>query len=494
MDELLKGRLLEELQTMPQLKYEDLRPVAEPKIELLNEEQAVFYEEIIQFVYMGSDAGAPMKYLLKGYAGTGKTFLISMVIERLLLQGLKVCVTAPTGKAVRVLKKAAQYKNSRLDYRTMHSLLGLRESIDGYGNQRFIQLNKDAATVGDYDVIIHDETSMLGGELIIGGKSVTGLFDYMDMFQVKLIAVGDFCQIPPIGKTLCIMAREEFQREHQIHVGELTQIVRQAKDNPMIELTMKIRKYQGRADILPIRTTKYNPKNLDGVFHLNDGDTKFFYRLLKSYFTSDQFKKDSDFVKVLAWTNKAVDSITEVIRFFVHGKNAPKLCIGEKLLVDKPAFAVSDDITKTPSIGTNSELEILSFEIVEKPYKGTTLKYYRAKITIEGIATKKQIRVIHEDSEGTFRKITEHLVELAKSHKKGSWEAAKAHGEYYQLFKVFAQVKYNYCITCHKAQGSTYANCIVMESDIDKNRKIKERNCIKYTAFTRPSHRLFIAI
>jgi ATP-dependent exoDNAse (exonuclease V) alpha subunit len=55
-----------------------------------------------------------------------------------------------------------------------------------------------------------------------------------------------------------------------------------------------------------------------------------------------------------------------------------------------------------------------------------------------------------------------------------------------------AQVKYNYAITAHKSQGSTYENVIVIEPDIDANSKIVERNRIKYVAYTRAKSLLFI--
>ena len=53
-------------------------------------------------------------------------------------------------------------------------------------------------------------------------------------------------------------------------------------------------------------------------------------------------------------------------------------------------------------------------------------------------------------------------------------------------------MSYSYEITAHKAQGSTYDNAFVLEADMDINRKIKERNRIKYTAFTRPKYKLFV--
>lgn len=79
-------------------------------------------------------------------------------------------------------------------------------------------------------------------------------------------------------------------------------------------------------------------------------------------------------------------------------------------------------------------------------------------------------------------------------------ELAKAKGkdggphwrDYYEFQKNFAQVAYNYAITAHKAQGSTYENVLLFESDILENKNLMERHRIRYTALTRTSKLLAI--
>jgi ATP-dependent exoDNAse (exonuclease V) alpha subunit len=60
------------------------------------------------------------------------------------------------------------------------------------------------------------------------------------------------------------------------------------------------------------------------------------------------------------------------------------------------------------------------------------------------------------------------------------------------MLKWSDNVMHNYAITAHKAQGSTYENVILIEEDLDRNKKIVERNRIKYTAYTRAKNKLFI--
>jgi exodeoxyribonuclease-5 len=72
------------------------------------------------------------------------------------------------------------------------------------------------------------------------------------------------------------------------------------------------------------------------------------------------------------------------------------------------------------------------------------------------------------------------------------FEKTRAWQDFYKFKENFADVSYAYAITAHKSQGSTYRYVFAIESDMDANSKIEEMNRIKYTAFTRPSHRLFI--
>ena len=63
---------------------------------------------------------------------------------------------------------------------------------------------------------------------------------------------------------------------------------------------------------------------------------------------------------------------------------------------------------------------------------------------------------------------------------------------YFNILKWNAEVGYNYAITAHKSQGSTYTHVILIEEDMEGNKRTVERNRIKYTAYSRPTNKLFI--
>jgi len=109
---------------------------------------------------------------------------------------------------------------------------------------------------------------------------------------------------------------------------------------------------------------------------------------------------------------------------------------------------------------------------------------------MEGKNKEKMINIVHEDSEAAFAKILDSLKKIAvkcpPNEKGWKWK------EYYEMKEHFAEIKYNYAITAHKAQGSTYDNCMVIDWDLSQNPTVIERNRIRYVAITRPRKLLFM--
>lgn len=476
------SRLLELPEPADSKKKQEKRWVKEPDLGLLTPQQRQVFDKLVERI----DSPESNLTLLKGYAGTGKTFLIAMFVEWFLYnrKGKRVALTAPTNKAVKVQKSAADYQDPNLYYATIHGLLGLREQIDGYGRQKFVQVNKNDASVEDYFLVVVDESSMLADELF------DLLVPYTDYHNLKILFVGDPAQIPPVGKSDSIPFMKAQQEQYQIECLELTDIVRQSVDNPIIRTTMKVREFLGRDIVIPTRDDCFDERNMDGVFFFDVEKKDQFYSIIKHYFTSENFKRDADFMKIVAFTNKTVNTFNKIVRHFIYGKGVGKICVGEKLIADGPIKNEEDIIL----FSTNDEFEVVSFTDKEIMYQEVPFRYYDTVVVQTGLYgdVTKQIKILHESSEEDYQLIIEHLKELALAEKRGSWEAARQWEKYFRFQEVFAPVKYNYAITAHKAQGSTFSNCMVLEADIDIQKKIRDRNRIKYTAFTRPKHRLFV--
>lgn len=451
-----------------------------PDTSTLTDDQREIFDSFMEVVKQPEDAIC----ILKGYAGTGKTYLTTMLMEEILsTMNVSVAVTAPTNKAVKVLKKQSKFSEQvvNLCFSTIHSLLGLREKIDGYGKQTFVRMREEDVKVGQYQIIIVDESSMLADELF------DQLMSYTKVYNLKLIFIGDPAQIPPVNQGEFVLFTPEGEKKYEATVGSLTQVLRQSLDNPIISMTMKIRNAIGRDVAIPIRNDAFDEETMDGVYFMTGDDKEAFYAILKRYFVSDNFKEDADFMKIVAYTNKTVRIFNTRVRKMIYGDERTKIMVGEKLIANKPIMDDNDSVL----FSTNDEFEVVSYVINSGHFKGVEFNYYEAIVNSYSMGNR-MIKIIHESSQEDYDLVLEHLLSEAKAVKQGTWDAAGKWKDFYAFQTIFADVNYNYAITAHKSQGSTYGNVVVIESDIDINRRIVERNRIKYTAFTRPKHKLFI--
>jgi len=439
-------------------------------------------------------------YVIKGWAGTGKTYCISVLI-RYVLEVMysshawyKVAVTGPTNKSVRVIKKTAGIKNNRVTFQTIHKLLGLKEKITQDGQQVFENDGFLKPGINSINLLIIDEVSMLNDDLFQKIIKYRG--------KLKIICMGDPAQIPPVGRPDCIPFREEMAAGYRIKTLSLKQIMRQKKDNAIIESSVAIRSELGRAKNPVEPITKLNEKG-EGIEFLNlniPEIRKGFLEILRRYFVTDEFKKDSEYAKIIAWRNKTVATMNDVIRKVIYGDEAlgSKILVGEKLIANNPIIQGESIV-----LNTNDEFSVDSFVIDSddlryhvsdhpdvEPFP-ITLKYYETVVSYlddEDKTVRVNIQILHEDSEVDFKKLA-NLLKLRAIEKKGkdkSWLV------YYNFLRKYADVNYGYCITAHKSQGSTYNTTFVLEDDIDMNWEIVERNRIKYTAYTRSSRKLYV--
>jgi exodeoxyribonuclease-5 len=439
-------------------------------------------------------------YVIKGWAGTGKTYCISVLI-RYVLEVMysshawyKVAVTGPTNKSVRVIKKTAGIKNNRVTFQTIHKLLGLKEKITQDGQQVFENDGFLKPGINSINLLIIDEVSMLNDDLFQKIIKYRG--------KLKIICMGDPAQIPPVGRPDCIPFREEMAASYRIKTLSLKQIMRQKKDNAIIESSVAIRSELGRVKNPVEPITKLNEKG-EGIEFLNlniPEIRKGFSEILRRYFITDEFKKDSEYAKIIAWRNKTVATMNDVIRKVIYGDEAlgSKILVGEKLIANNPIIQGESIV-----LNTNDEFSVDSFVIDSddlryhvsdhpdvEPFP-ITLKYYETVVSYlddEDKTVRVNIQILHEDSEVDFKKLA-NLLKLRAIEKKGkdkSWLV------YYNFLRKYADVNYGYCITAHKSQGSTYNTTFVLEDDIDMNWEIVERNRIKYTAYTRSSRKLYV--
>jgi exodeoxyribonuclease-5 len=467
---------------IPEVNAVQKRYIQEPDLSYLKAQQPEAFNMLTEFV---KDESKRM-ILLQGFAGVGKTVVVNVFVEWYLMRyrTKSVAMTATTNKAVKNLREKAVYYHAGLNYSTIHSLLGLKEVIDAYGKQKFEQDRSKPPSIMNYDLLIIDEVSMLHDEL----------FDYLPAYldKLKIIFVGDPAQIPPVGKLDCIPMQKSQRDIYKIDTINMTEIIRQAKGNPIIETTFLIRKNLNIRSRLQEAVSNIN--ELGGVIYLDEHKDLDVDRILKDFYTSEDFKRNPDLIRVVGWRNDTLAVVNKRIRSYIYGEGCPKICVGEKLLADKPIKDDESEIIFT----TNDEFVVEGYDIGQEVINDgqIILKFYDCRVSytsMRGDTSIERIRIIHEESEDDYKKILKILAEEAKGHPRGTVAAKRAWEEYYAFFEHFAHTKYLYSITSHKSQGSTYDTVIILDKDICANPNIVERNRIRYTAYSRAS-RLVISI
>jgi exodeoxyribonuclease-5 len=480
----------------------DVRP---PDYSTLKPGQAAAVDGILD--YLGDNTKGFRAILLKGYAGTGKTYVTSFIVEWLLtrnkveanpqnLTGIEklklstrnpnIAVTAPTNKAVKVGERMAEYTHKNIQYKTIHKLLGLKEVITDSGKVRFEKEYGQETELLSYDILFIDEVSMVNDELF---DMIYHEITSKDS-KTKLVMIGDGFQIPPVGSDDCKPFKEKYQEELKIGVVELTEIVRQTHGSPIISLATAVRERQ--EGIIESHVDCFNE---NGALHyLERGSKDAIYKICDNYFNNEYFQEYPDFMKVIAWRNITVNQINAKVRSLIYS-NVPrytKLMVGEKLIANTPITSHGNNRVIYTS---NDEFEVVSFTIERREtYRNKDVvincKFYNV-VTKDINGNLKEICVIHEDDEAILNSISAQLKQNAIKCKDAGlrgyvWKV------YFEVARHFADVKYNYAITAHKSQGSSYQNTMVLMWDILQNTKQLEAERILYVGVSRPRQNLCV--
>lgn len=420
----------------------------------LNDEQKEVFKAIQRFL----DHPGPDTFVLKGYAGTGKTFLMQHLAKSLSEKKEPFCLLASTGRAATVLKGKTGF-----NARTVHSELYHFNRVEGddddipedapaerYGQMRlrFSLREPDAAK----KIYIVDEASMLSSEPSLDSLAAFGsgllMNDFFDALgSNKVIFVGDPCQLPPVDQPFSPALDIDWLAEQNRTAITMTleNIQRTKQDNDILLLSARIRRMV--QEETHAKWPKMPAANRENVKLFASRDTLF-----KMYL--ERYRKNgANATLAIARSNETVQAINGLFRKELYGSSDTPLQVNDVLLVNRNNY-------KVPL--TNGDFVIVT-EIGETKMQ---VNLHFAKVKVKSFGSDEQYELLlsldilyGNSSQFTKEQSKALMIDFSNRQKKKGVKPNTPDYKEAMMFDPYLnclQATYGYAVTCHKAQGGEW--------------------------------------
>jgi exodeoxyribonuclease-5 len=394
-------------------------------------------------------------FVLSGFAGTGKTFTVKQLRREKL--GGRVVFTAPTNKAVRVLRETLTEPDYRPQCATIYSLLGLR--LEGNGEVKTLTTATDEQggkiDLSDFKLVVVDEAGMVNKQLfgIIEERAVE--------CGVKVLFMGDPAQLPPVNETTSPVWGLEGKC--------LTKVMRY--DNALLALATHIREQQEKF----VPRVKFNEDwsaELGGVkkVNLTTAEEMIVAAAEQGHFAAIGSRAS----KIIAWRNISVQRWNKLVREAIFPRAESLYVQGDRIIMTAPA----KDLDNRPTARTDDEGTVAKVSVGDHPLY-PEFKAFNLHVDFDdGLTT--TLRVLHTSEAKRFNREVERRAGEARANGR-LWKS------FWEFKDAFHQVRYAYALTAHRAQGSTYRQVFVDWKDIMLNPEGKEMLKCLYVSLTRAS-------
>ena len=393
-------------------------------------------------------------YLLTGKPGTGKTFLLSEVPG--LVKYGTVIGCGPTHKAVEVLAT----RLPEIECCTIHRFLGLRPKRTKDKTVLTRRNDYDPSSNMDVRVVLMDESSMNGTEI------TAYILEDIKTWGRQYIFVGDRHQLPPVNEVSSPCFNLDFGRWRT----HLTEIVRQAADNPIIQAAGLI-----QDAIEAGKAPEITPGQSDtGVVQILSKQK--WREKLAEYVLAPG---GNDGYRILAYRNAVVREYNQLVRETLGLDLAVPFTVGESVVVNE-AFCQNEEVI----FNTGEEYTVTDMQpLTHMTYP--TLTGWSVKLSANGIQIPQSVAVLDDDKCGTeYKRVTDALIEHGRKH--NDWRG------YYRLVETFCDIRPLYAMTCHKSQGSTFDNVFLDVGDVYTNRNKLEADYCLNVGMTRARFNVYV--
>ncbi|MFA7444411.1 MAG: AAA family ATPase [Flavobacteriaceae bacterium] len=442
--------------------------------------QDIFFQQISDFVEKSSRYDI---FILKGYAGTGKTTIISTVVNHLNLIGKKSVLLAPTGRAAKVI---SNYSGKTAF--TIHKKIYF-PNLKG-GNVSFtLQQNKHKNTL-----FIVDEASMISdtstdSKLFENGSLLDDLISYIYSGEnCKLILIGDTAQLPPVHLTISPALSEDtlgLQYAKEIRHIELDEVMRQEEGSGILHNATQIR------ELLK--------EDYSTDFHFDLNGFKDIVRLSNGYDIQDAIfdaydKNGVEETSFIVRSNKRANQYNQQIRKAILGRES-ELSVGDLMMVVKNNYFWLKPTEEAGFIANGDIVEVLEIFKIQELYG-----FQFAKVKIQMIDYPNQkpfetvllLDTIHSETPALTFEQQNHLYQEVMADyqdEKASYKKYKKvkENEYFNAL----QVKFSYAVTCHKAQGGQW-NTVFIERPYLPTGQDRDYLRWLYTALTRAKEKVYL--
>ncbi|HSH66882.1 MAG TPA: AAA family ATPase [Bacteroidia bacterium] len=419
-------------------------------------------------------------FIVKGYAGTGKTTIVRSLVQSLPALNGKTVLLAPTGRAAKVL---SNYTGKQAF--TVHKKIYHRKPVHDGSFAFMLQQNLHTNTV-----FIVDEASMISNS---GGLSAGSLLDDLVSYvfsgnNCKLILIGDTAQLPPVGLDISPALDLDFMKasfHFQVDSFELTEVIRQTKDSGILTNATFIR---NQVKLEESTKPHFDVNGFNDIVRLG-GDE------LEDALNDAYNRYGAEDTMIICRSNKRANIFNQQIRARIRWQEN-ELSTGDYLMVvknnyfwlpveSKAGFIANGDIIKLTSVGKIQEMHGFRFADVrmrmidyqDEPELETRLLLDTIMSEAPALSQADNKR-LYESVQQDYADVADRRMRLKKVKEDPFFNAL--------------QVKFAYAVTCHKAQGGQWP-CVFVEQGYLTDELINtEYLRWLYTAVSRATEKLYL--